>query len=93
MYPKLTEHIEQNNYSQGPIMEIYDTPNEKILYVASVNMNATIFDDFLKEAIFWLTYMQDTTMLVHQYKETFYKFFYMGDNSRQCICVEEKEKS
>lgn len=48
VYPKLTKHIEQNNYSQGPIMEIYDTPNGKILYVASVNMDATIFDDFLK---------------------------------------------
>lgn len=48
VYPKLTDYIEQNNYSQGPIMEIYDTPNEKIYYVASVNMNATIFDDFLK---------------------------------------------
>ena len=48
MNPKLTEYIEQNNYYQGPIMEIYDTPNGKILYVASVNMNATIFDDFLK---------------------------------------------
>ena len=48
MYPKLTEYIVQNNYSQGPIMEIYDTPNGQILYVAFVNMNATIFDDFLK---------------------------------------------
>ena len=48
VYPKLTEHIEQNNYSQVPIMEIYDTPNGKILYVASVHMNTTIFDDFIK---------------------------------------------
>jgi len=29
-------------------MEIYDTPNGEILYVASVHMNATIFEDFVK---------------------------------------------
>jgi len=48
VYPKLTEYIEQQDYSQGPIMEIYDTPNKRISYVASVNMDTKIFDDFLK---------------------------------------------
>jgi hypothetical protein len=31
--------------------------------------------------------MRDTTMLILHYKETFYKLFYMGDDSRQYLCV------
>jgi hypothetical protein len=47
-YPKLAEHIKQHNYTPGPIMEIYDTPHEKIFYVASITMDAEIFDSFLE---------------------------------------------
>jgi hypothetical protein len=48
VYPRLAEHITQHNYPPGPIMEIYDTPNEKIFYVASIAMDAEIFDSFLE---------------------------------------------
>jgi len=46
-YPRLAEYITQHNYPPGPIMEIYDTPHEKIFYVSSFTMDAEIFDSFL----------------------------------------------
>ena len=33
VYPRLAEYITQHDYSPGPILEIYDTPNKKIFYV------------------------------------------------------------
>jgi len=48
VYPQLAEYITQHNYPPGPIMEIYDTPNEKIFYVASITMDTGIFDSFLE---------------------------------------------
>jgi effector-binding domain-containing protein len=48
VYPRLAEYITQHNYPPGPIMEIYDTPNETIFYVASIAMDAGIFDSFLE---------------------------------------------
>jgi len=48
VYPKLAEYIEQRNYPPGPIMEIYDTPHKKIFYVASIAMDAEIFDSLLE---------------------------------------------
>ena len=48
VYPKLAEYIKQLNYTPGPIMEIYDTPNEKIFYVASFTMDPEIFENFLE---------------------------------------------
>ena len=47
-YPKLTEYLVQHNYPPVPIMEIYDTPNEKISYIASVNLDRQVFDDLLE---------------------------------------------
>ncbi len=46
-YPKLTAYIEKKGNPMCPIMEIYDTPNKKISYVASVNLDAKIFNYFL----------------------------------------------
>lgn len=48
VYPKLTEYMAQHNYPPVPIMEIYDTPNEKISYIASVNLDGQVFDDLLE---------------------------------------------
>lgn len=48
VYPKLAEYIKQRNYPPGPIMEIYDTPHKKIFYVASIAMDAEIFDSLLE---------------------------------------------
>jgi hypothetical protein len=48
VYPKVAEYITQHNYRPGPIMEIYDTPNEKIFYVASIAMDTDIFNSFLE---------------------------------------------
>ena len=48
VYPKLAEYIKNHSYSQVPIMEIYDTPNQKITYVASVKLDSKIFDAFLE---------------------------------------------
>jgi hypothetical protein len=48
VYPKLSEYLAHKKYSPVPVMEIYDRPNEKIVYVASVNLDARVFDDFLK---------------------------------------------
>jgi len=32
VYPAFNDYIEQNGYKNGPIMEIYDMPNKKIIY-------------------------------------------------------------
>jgi len=48
VYPKLAEYIKQRNYTSGPFMEIYDTLHKKIFYVASIAMDAEIFDSFLE---------------------------------------------
>jgi len=48
VYPKLNKYFEAKNYTQTPIMEIYDQPNEKIQYVASVNLSQDLFQSFLE---------------------------------------------
>jgi len=48
VYPKITEYIEHHNYAMVPIMEVYDSSNKTISYLASVSFEAKIFDDFLK---------------------------------------------
>jgi hypothetical protein len=32
VYPVIEKYITENNYQDGPIMEIYDVPNKKIIY-------------------------------------------------------------
>lgn len=48
VYPKLSEYLAHKKYSPVPVMEIYDRPNEKIVYVASVNLDTKVFDAFLE---------------------------------------------
>ena len=48
VYPQLAEYITQHKYPPGPIMEIYDTANKKIVYIAPFAMDSGIFDSFLK---------------------------------------------
>jgi len=48
VYPKLNKYFAENDYSQTPIMEIYDQQNAKIQYVASVNLSQEIFQSFLE---------------------------------------------
>ena len=48
MYPKLSEYLAQKKYNPVPVMEIYDRPNEKIVYVAAVNLDTKVFDKFLE---------------------------------------------
>lgn len=48
VYPKLNWYISENNYSSVPIMELYDQPNEKIRYIASIELAGSDFDAFLK---------------------------------------------
>ena len=38
VYPKLGAYISEHNYAKTPIMELYDQPNEKIEYIASVSL-------------------------------------------------------
>jgi len=48
VYPKIAEYMEQHNYAMVPIVEIYDTPNKTISYVASIRMDADYFNSFLE---------------------------------------------
>lgn len=48
VYPALAAYIKEHRYNQTPIMELYDMPNERIEYIASMNLPKEIFDDFLK---------------------------------------------
>lgn len=48
VYPKLAEYLAQKKYPPVPVMEIYDRPNEKIVYVAPVNVDKKVFDAFLE---------------------------------------------
>jgi hypothetical protein len=32
VYPVIEKYVTENNYQDGPIMEIYDVPNKKIIY-------------------------------------------------------------
>ena len=38
VYPKLNKYIHENNLEDGPIMEIYDVPNKKIIYRKFLNL-------------------------------------------------------
>ena len=48
VYPKLSSYIKEHKYHRAPVMELYDNPNEKIEYVASINLSNDIFNAFLK---------------------------------------------
>jgi len=48
VYPKLSKYLEENNFVNTPIMEIYDLPNEQIQYVASPNVGSEVFSAFLE---------------------------------------------
>jgi hypothetical protein len=48
VYPKLSEYLAHKKYSPVPVMEVYDRPNEKIVYVASVNLDKQVFDTLLE---------------------------------------------
>ena len=36
VYPALESYIKEKKYRSGPVMEIYDKPNKKILYIAPI---------------------------------------------------------
>ena len=36
VYPELKDYMKKNKYKNVPIMELYDKPNEKILYIAPI---------------------------------------------------------
>jgi hypothetical protein len=38
VYPKINKYISENNLGDGPIMEIYDVPNKKIIYRKFMNI-------------------------------------------------------
>jgi len=48
VYSKLSAYLDEHEYVSTPIMELYDQPNEKILYISSVNLSEEVFESFLK---------------------------------------------
>ncbi|MFC1489662.1 GyrI-like domain-containing protein [Candidatus Latescibacterota bacterium] len=48
VYPKLAAFAAERSYAQKPIMEMYDMPNAKIVYISSVHLDDEVFDSFLK---------------------------------------------
>lgn len=50
VYPKLNAYISGHKHPETPIMEIYDKPNEIIQYISSIDLEKTVFDDFLNQA-------------------------------------------
>ena len=48
VYSKLSAYIDEHNYASTPIMELYDQPNEKIMYISSVNLPKEVFESFLE---------------------------------------------
>jgi hypothetical protein len=48
VYPKLSRFLKERKYTQTPIMEIYDQPNERIKYIASPNHSEDVFVAFLE---------------------------------------------
>ena len=50
VYPKLTDYLSTSNLPMVPIMEIYDQPNKKIIYIAAVHQKMHVFDWFLDNA-------------------------------------------
>lgn len=48
VYPALGAYIKEHRYNPTPIMELYDIQNERIEYIASMNLPKEIFDEFFK---------------------------------------------
>ncbi len=48
VYPKLGRFIKEKGYASCPMLEIYDVPAKKIVYAASVGVDAEVFDGFLE---------------------------------------------
>jgi len=36
VYPKINKYIDSKGYKKGQVMEIYDVPNKKVIYVAEI---------------------------------------------------------
>lgn len=49
VYPKLMPYIENKGYKAGPIMEIYDVPNKKLLYISAVDIDQSVYEGLLNE--------------------------------------------
>lgn len=50
VYPKLSEYMQAHQYTMTPVMEIYDKPNSKILYVVAYTLRPETFEGFLSPA-------------------------------------------
>ena len=48
VYPRLNEYIQERKYDQNPIMELYDQPNKRTEYIASVGLSKEVFESFLE---------------------------------------------
>ncbi|MFH1227130.1 MAG: GyrI-like domain-containing protein [Planctomycetota bacterium] len=49
VYPRMFAYISGKGYANTPIMEIYDTPNKKIEYIAAKNVSESVFNSFLDD--------------------------------------------
>lgn len=49
-YPKINSYISAKQYIPTPILELYDQPNKKILYIASPNLDQKVFSSLLDDA-------------------------------------------
>ena len=36
VYPAMESYLEQMGYEEAPVMEIYDVPNKKIIYIMEI---------------------------------------------------------
>lgn len=47
VYPKLSKYINENRHPSTPVMEIYDQPKQKTLYISSIDLSEDTFNSFL----------------------------------------------
>ncbi len=47
VYPKLIPYVQEKNYSQKPIMELYDQPNKEILYIMPIAVDDEVLNSYL----------------------------------------------
>ncbi|MEN6472816.1 MAG: GyrI-like domain-containing protein [Syntrophaceae bacterium] len=50
VYPKLAEYMQARQYTRVPVMEIYDKPNAKIIYVVAYTLGPYTFENLLGPA-------------------------------------------
>ncbi|MDD5224930.1 MAG: GyrI-like domain-containing protein [bacterium] len=48
VYPKFFSYLKDHNFTPVPLMELYDLPNKKIIYIGSVNLPKPFFDSLLE---------------------------------------------